>query len=313
MHPSRRPWVRSIFLSVLIAYCITLSAFARPVIPSSDQGSPVEKRASADDTTVHREPHTPYKGPNPPGGSLTTDGVREHTQKRSLEKRSLFLGVLQDQDQGYKNTARARSSSSQEERPKQWGYDDLSDEIMDEEEDDYEDFWGEEHEVNGLDGGEDRILIEPMFPSRDLFEDLGEEDENDGASDDIGIAYDEEEELEMDDYYWNAYRRRQPRPGAHLRSHPQSREEKRERERTLLSPVWAVDEWDEDLDTVVEEAMDELMDWVQDVDHGHERGQAVEMTKTPLSGVSKSSSGSIWPGWPSGWTLGRGSNNLRQQ
>ncbi|KAF9965461.1 hypothetical protein BGZ70_004831 [Mortierella alpina] len=305
MRPPKRPWVRSVFLSVLIAHSITLSVSARPIIPSSQQGSPVEKRAPADETTIHREPHTPYKGPNPPGGTLTTDSVSDPTEKRSFEKRGLFSGVLQDQDQGYKNTARARSSDPQAERPKQWGYDDLSDEIMEEDEDDDGDYWGEENEVDGLEG-EDRMLIEPMFPSRDLFEDL-EEDENDGASDEIGIAYDEEEESEMDDYYWNAYRRRQPRPGVHSPSPPQSREERREHERTLLSPVWAVDEWDEDLDTVVEEAMDELMDWVQDVDHG----QAVDTKHTP-SRASKSSSGSVWTGWSSGWALGKGSNKLKQ-
>ncbi|KAF9956805.1 hypothetical protein BGZ72_002445 [Mortierella alpina] len=315
MHPSKRSWLRSIFLSILIAYYFTLAASARPILPSSQQESPVEKRAPADDTTLHREPHTPYKGPNPPGGTLTTDIVIDSKQKRSIEKRNLFSGVLQDQDQAYKNTARARSSYPQEERPKQWGYDDLSDETLEEDEDDFEDYWGEENEDSGLDG-EDRILIEPMFPSRDLFEGL-EEEENDGASDDIGIAYDEEEELEIDDYYWNAYRRRQPRSGDNLRSHPQSREERRERERTLLSPVWAVDEWavdewDEDLDTVVEEAMDELMDWVQDVDHGQERGRAVDITKTPSGASSKSSSRPAWSGWLSGWTLGRSSNKLQQ-
>ncbi|KAF9292641.1 hypothetical protein BGZ68_000045 [Mortierella alpina] len=310
MYPSRRPWVQFIFLSALIACYYTLSVSAGPILPSSQQESIVEKRAPADETPIHRQPHTPYKGPKPPGGTLTTDSVSDHKPKRNIEKRNLFSGVLQDQDQGYKNTARARSPYPQEERPKPWGYDDLSDEIMeDEEEDDYVDYWGEENEASGLDG-EDRILIEPMFPSQDLFDDL-EEDDNDGASDDIGIAYDEEEEEEMDDYYWNAYRRRQSRTGASLGPHAQSREERRERERTLLSPVWAVDEWDEDLDTVVEEAMDELMDWVQDVDHEQERGRAVEITKAP-SGVSKSSSGSVWPGWLSGWTLGRDSNRLKQ-
>ncbi|CAO3571139.1 unnamed protein product [Mortierella alpina] len=244
--------------------------------------------------------------PNPPGGTLTTDSVSDHTEKRSFEKRGLFAGVLQDQDQGYKNTARARSSDPHAaEQPKQWGYDDLNDEIMEEDEDDDGDYWGEESEFDGL-GGEDPMLIEPMFPSRDLFDDL-EEDENDGASDVIGIAYDEEEESEMDDYYWNAYRRRQPRPGAPLQPQPQTREERRERDRTLLSPIWAVDEWDEDLDTVVEEAMDELMDWVQDVDHG----QTVETTNTPWK-PSKSSSGSVWSGWSSGWPLGKGSNKLEQ-
>ncbi|KFH70715.1 hypothetical protein MVEG_03563 [Podila verticillata NRRL 6337] len=102
------------------------------------------------------------------------------------------------------------------------------------------DDWVEDE--NGEEDDEDSTIIEPQYPSLDLFE------EDDG--DDIGIrdgnmAVDSQIEEEEEERYRRMMSQR--------RHHQQQNH----------GGGWMVDEWEEDLET----DMDELMDWIEDEDH----------------------------------------------
>lgn len=102
------------------------------------------------------------------------------------------------------------------------------------------DDWVEDED--GEEDDEDSTIIEPQYPSLDLFE------EDDG--DDIGIrdgnmAVDSQIEEEEEERYRRMMSQR--------RHHQQQNH----------GGGWMVDEWEEDLET----DMDELMDWIEDEDH----------------------------------------------
>ncbi|KAF9111759.1 hypothetical protein BGX27_004484 [Mortierella sp. AM989] len=183
-----------------------------------------------------RQPHTPYLYPHSPPPALQTDV--------SLKKRSLFPHINDDitsrkaavnvafTQQSRKiageNEGHSTSHHGEEQVSIQDVYTSQGDRFAESDTTQLEDFdfWGED---------EQRTLIEPRFPSIDLFDDdelfeLGEDD----------IL------REVDD----------SNNSRHHRDYPDSEEQEQER----YDQVWMVDEWEEELEGV----MDELMDWVDE-------------------------------------------------
>jgi len=120
------------------------------------------------------------------------------------------------------------------------------------------DFWGE---------NESRTLIEPHYPSIDLFEEEDDDDDhNNNNNSNEGhdnnrhrasstVEDDEDEELlELGED--GVFRRLSVNnPHTNGRLHPQQQQQQQQ--------VWMVDEWEEDL----EGEMDELLDWAEDEEH----------------------------------------------
>ncbi|KAG0079838.1 hypothetical protein BGZ93_006508 [Podila epicladia] len=95
---------------------------------------------------------------------------------------------------------------------------------------------------NGEEDGVGLTIIEPHYPSLDLFE------EDDG--DDIGIR---DGDMTVDSQIEEEEEERYRRMMSQRRQYQQQQNH----------PGWTVDEWEEDLET----DMDELMDWIEDEDH----------------------------------------------
>ncbi|KAG0027349.1 hypothetical protein BGZ81_005685 [Podila clonocystis] len=113
------------------------------------------------------------------------------------------------------------------------------------------DDWVEDEE--GEEDDEGSTIIEPHYPSLDLFE----EDDND----DIGIR---DGDMTVDSQIEEEEEERYRRMMSQRRQYQQQQNH----------PGWTVDEWEEDLET----DMDELMDWIEDEDHHvvHDRKPRVQ-------------------------------------
>ncbi|KAF9315178.1 hypothetical protein BG003_003415 [Podila horticola] len=98
--------------------------------------------------------------------------------------------------------------------------------------------------VEDEDGEDDEgsAIIEPHYPSLDLFE---EDDSDDIGIRDGDMAVDSQIEEEEEERYRRMMSQR------------------RQYQQQQNHPGWTVDEWEEDLET----DMDELMDWIEDEDH----------------------------------------------
>ncbi|KAF9133935.1 hypothetical protein BGW39_008568 [Mortierella sp. 14UC] len=74
-------------------------------------------------------------------------------------------------------------------------------------------------------------------------------------------------------------------PWSH-QQHPSSSSKHHATNNFLKSQIWIVDEWDEDFEGVEDETMDDLIDWIDDLDHVRARSSA-----SPGSGSSRASAG----------------------
>ncbi|KAF9305144.1 hypothetical protein BGZ74_011238 [Mortierella antarctica] len=117
----------------------------------------------------------------------------------------------------------------------------------------YDDWVEDEH---GEEDDEGSTIIEPHYPSLDLFE------EDDG--DDIGIR---DGDMTVDSQIEEEEEERYRRMMSQRRQYQQQQNH----------PGWTVDEWEEELET----DMDELMDWIEDEDHHVVNGRKPRMQQEP--------------------------------
>ncbi|KAF9205202.1 hypothetical protein BGZ49_004335 [Haplosporangium sp. Z 27] len=170
-------------------------------------------------------PHSPYSDPV----SLSAPSFQTNNSpplKRSLYPYHVRDGIVAEKASTVKVAFIQQSKKiSQEEEENTQNLQDL-------------DFWGED---------EERTLIEPQFPSIDLF---GEEDEEMFELGEDGIL-------------------REVDVNRHYRNYPlDSEDDDKER----IDQVWMVDEWEEEL----EGDMDELMDWAEEDGMLNSRLQAMQ-------------------------------------
>ncbi|KAF9993961.1 hypothetical protein BGZ79_001318 [Entomortierella chlamydospora] len=273
MSVAKRPLARSNFLALLVVFSLSVLSASSSALPTShgrnnaaaaaaiDPISIIQKR-SPDDTAptgadagsiVHHAPHTPYAYlTQTPGGGF-------ENKKRRLLKRDLipFFGQREGESiDDYINTNGGNLDSDEH----SFMYDRES------HEGDYylENLRAEDEDMEYDIDDDDRILIEPLYHPKDLFEDDGEEQEE-GIFDagEIILEEDSDDDDEYNNSPWLGYKR-QPRRGHGLSVSPQDYNDVDVT--TGGDNIWIVDDWEEDLEDT-EEMIDELVDWIEDQKH----------------------------------------------
>ncbi|KAF8961209.1 hypothetical protein BGZ46_001423 [Entomortierella lignicola] len=266
----KRPLARSSLLA-LLAF-VTLS-----VLSTSSSASPtphklynaaaidIEKRSPEDSSsgrniagtsdTLLRAPHTPY-GPHqtPGGGGLQTGGSSNYNNnKGGLVKRSVFsfFGQKEEPSNGDNDNIDKNNLDS-----------DKVSFVYNKEAPQERDYWEKlRMEAEDMDydiDEDDHVIIEPLFYSHDLFD-----DENDEDTFGIGEGIVDENSDDDEDQY--DFDRPWRNPRYQNQNGPQNSADV-----DSGNKAWLLGGLEEDLEDP-DGMMDELMDWVQDLDHHHSR------------------------------------------
>ncbi|KAF9173321.1 hypothetical protein BGX21_001319 [Mortierella sp. AD011] len=204
--------------------------------------------------TVKPRPHSPYStdSPDSPSNGLYQDSFtkrslypRIHDDSILAEKAAIKVAFIQQQQQQQQQGVKHTTDNDFEQEQEQQQRHHVLDSALD------LDFWGDD---------EERTLIEPRFPSIDLFE---EEDEVFELGDD-GIL----REVDGDG---------NPRHHNYLfdPEDDDDGEEEEEDGENRYDQIWMVDEWEEEL----ERDIDVLMDWAEEDGILNSRLQAMQIEK----------------------------------
>ncbi|KAF9352251.1 hypothetical protein BGX26_009904 [Mortierella sp. AD094] len=271
----KRPLARSSLLALLAVLSLSVLSTSSSALPTPNDHNnaaaaidpiPIIQKRSPDDTApsgtdagsiVHHAPHTPYGYPNQsPGGGLETGESR----KRDLLKRGLIPFFGQREGESSDDDISSNSGKNLDSDEQSFMYDKESRE---------RDYYWENLRLEAEDmdyeiDDDDRVVIEPLYYSKDLFEDDGEEQEEDVFGAGEGIV-DENSDDDYNNSPWHGYRR-QSQKGLGLSAPSQ---DSTDVDVTAGGDnIWIVDDWEEDLEGT-EEMMDELVDWIEDLEHTH--------------------------------------------
>ncbi|KAF9906597.1 hypothetical protein EC991_000473 [Linnemannia zychae] len=137
-------------------------------------------------------------------------------------------------------------------------------------------------------GASTSIVIEPFpYPAAaGLFDskDDGQMRENSNTASTAAARDDDNDRENDEDTAMDMDRIRANHPWYHNQQHPSSPSDYQETDNIIKSLTWIVDEWDEDLDGVEDEILDDLTDWIDNLDHVRARSAA------PNAGSSAGSS-----------------------